>query len=313
MTLRRRALLALPVAALAAPALAARAHGVELLVGAAPGSAADLWARGVAPFIERHLPRLSVAVRNQPGRGGLAAVEQLSAAAPGTKTLGVLTTPLLLVRAIEAGAPTPLAQAAPLAALVEEPVVLVTAPGGPEDMAALRALADRATIGTPPPGTAAHLASLRLDGRLDLPVLAFPSPGAARQAAQAGHVTAAVLGLPEAIGALRDGKLVGLGLAAARRSALLPDLPTLREGGVDLVATAQRGFATPASAGEEWRAIAAGAMAAVAADPDFIARCEGVGQTPRLQTAEGWSRLLGRIDEELRRRWQDDPWLPRRT
>jgi tripartite-type tricarboxylate transporter receptor subunit TctC len=247
-TLRRRALLALPTAALAAPAVAARAHAVELLVGAASGSAADLWARGVAPFIERHLPRLAVAVRNQPGRGGLAAVEQLSASAPGTKTLGVLTTPLLLVRAIEAGESSPFSHALPLAALVEEPVVLVTGPNGPEDLAALRALGDRATIGTPPPGTAAHLASLRLDGRLDPPVLAFPSPAAARQAAQAGHVTAAVLGLPEAIGALREGRLVGLGLAAMRRSTLLPDLPTLREAGVDLVATAQRGFATSIAA-----------------------------------------------------------------
>ncbi len=313
MTPGRRALLALPAAALAAPAAAKRVHAVELLVGAAPGTAADLWARGVAPFLERHLPRLAVAVRNHPGQGGLAAIGQLEASAAGSKVLAVLTTPLLLVRAIESGEASPLLRAAPLAALVEEPVVLVTGPNGPEDLPALRALGDRATIGTPPPGTAAHLASLRLDGRLDLPVLAFPSPAAARQAAQAGHVAAAVLGLPEAIGALREGRLVGLGLAAARRSALLPDLPTLREGDIDLVATAQRGFATPASAGAEWRAIAADAMAAVAADPDFIARCEGFGQTPRLQTAEGWGRLLTRTEEELRRRWTDDPWLPRRT
>jgi tripartite-type tricarboxylate transporter receptor subunit TctC len=310
--LRRRALLAL-ASALPAPALARRPRAVELLVGAQPGSAADLWTRSAAPFLERHLPRLSVAVRNLPGRGGLDAVAELAAAPAEAKVLGVMTAPLLLIRAIEAGAPSPLESLSPLAALVEEPVVLVTAPHGPGDLEALRTLGDRATVGTPPPGTAAHLASLRLTGRLDPPVLAFPSAGAARQAAQAGHVTAAVLGLPEAIAALREGKLVGLGLASARRSLLLPELPTLREAGVDLVATAQRGFATPSVAAPAWRATALAALEAVVADPDFEAQCAGLGQTARLYPPDVWTRLLGRVDAELRSRWQQEPWLPRRA
>jgi tripartite-type tricarboxylate transporter receptor subunit TctC len=286
---------------------------VELLVGAPPGSAADLWARGAAPFLERRLPRLSIAVRNLPGRGGLDAAAQLAAAPPEAKTLGVITTPLLLIRAIETGEASPLERLAPLATLVEEPVVLVTGPSGPADLAALRALGDRATVGAPPPGTAAHLASLRLQGVLELPVLAFPSAGAARQAAQAGHVTAAVLGLPEAVAALRDGRLLGLGLAAARRSALLPELPILRELGFDLVATAQRGLATAAGAAPAWRATALAALEAVAADPDFAEQCAGLGQTPRLLGPEAWGRLLGRVDAELRERWQQEPWLPRRA
>lgn len=312
MRLRRRALLALATA-LPAPALARRPRAVELLVGAQPGSAADLWARSAAPFLERHLPRLAVAVRNLPGRGGLDAVAELAAAPPEAKLLGVITTPLLLIRAIETGEPSPLERLSPLAALVEEPVVLVSAPHGPPDLAALRALGERATIGTPPPGTAAHLASLRLAGRLDLPVLAFPSAAAARQAAQSGHVTAAVLGLPDAIAALRDGRLVGLGLAAVRRSALLPELPTLREAGLDLVATAQRGFATATGAEAPWRDTALSALGAVVADPDFAAQCAGLGQTPRLYPPGDWVRLLTRVDAELRARWQQEPWLPRRA
>jgi tripartite-type tricarboxylate transporter receptor subunit TctC len=301
------------LAGLAAPAVARGHRAVELLVGAAPGSAADRWTRGMAPFLERHLPRLSVAVRNQGGRGGLDAVAALSVTPPESKTLGVLTTPLVLVRAIEAGEPSPLTRLSPLGSLVEEPVVLVAGASGPADLAALRALGDRGVVGTPPPGTAAHLASQRLDGRLALPVLAFPSAAAARQAAQAGHVAAAVLGLPDAVSALRDGKLVGLGLAAPRRSPALPELPTLREQGVDLVALAQRGLAVPPATPESWRGTVLAALGAVSTDPDFVAQCEELGQTPRLLGPEPWQALLGRVDAELRRRWAEDPWLPRRA
>lgn len=310
-TTRRTAL-----ALLAMPALARADSGrrVELLVGAPSGTAPDRWARGAAPFIERHLTRFSVAVRNLPGRGGLEALAALAGAPLEAKTLGVITSPALLVRAIESAEAAPASRAQPLAALVEEPVVMVAGHAGPADLAALRALGDRGIIGTAPPGTAAHVASLRLDGRLDdLPRLAFPSAAAARQAALAGHVAAAVIGLPEAIAGLREGRLVGLGLASPRRSTLLPELPTLREQGVDMVAAAFRGFLTQPAAPEAWRATLATALEAVAADPDFAAQCAGLGQHPRYLGPPAWAGLLGRVDSELRRRWQEDPWLPRRV
>ena len=58
-----------------AGAAGATASGpITLLVGAAPGTAADpAGSRGFAPFLERHLPRAAVAVVNRPGEGGLAA------------------------------------------------------------------------------------------------------------------------------------------------------------------------------------------------------------------------------------------------
>lgn len=302
------ALLAMPAVARATPA--AR---IDLLVGAAPGSAPDLWARGIAPFLERALPRLSIAVRNHPGRGGLEGLAELLARPDNAKIAGVFTSPTLLVRAIEAAEASPLDRVTPVAALVEEAVVLVAGATGPSDLAELRALGDRATIGTSPPGTAAHVASLRLDGKLDLPRLAFPSAAAARQAAIGGHVAAAIVGLPEALASLRDGRLIGLGIASGRRSALLPDLATLREQGLDLVAAVQRGLVVPPNAAASWRAALSSAMEAVAADADFAAQCAARGQAPRFHAAEIWGRQLARVDQELRGLWQQDPWLPRRS
>jgi tripartite-type tricarboxylate transporter receptor subunit TctC len=303
------------VGALAMPgvARATRRNPAELLVGAAPGSAVDLWARGFAPFLERALPRLTLVVRNRPGRLGLDLVTALAEAAPDQRVFGVVTSPLLLTRAIEQGESFPGDRIAPLAALVEESMVLVGAHSGPRDLAELRDLGDRGTLGTPAPGTAAHVAALRLDGRLDLPRFAFPSAAAARQAAISGHVVAAMLALPEAIAGLREGKLHGIGIAAARRSPLLPELATLREQGLDLVAAAHRGFALNTGAPESFRAALLRGLEAVAADADFAEHCGIRGQEPRFRAPDSWTRLLARSDLDLRRRWAEEPWLPRRA
>ncbi|MGX9965446.1 tripartite tricarboxylate transporter substrate-binding protein [Roseomonas sp. F4] len=314
LVLRRRGLLGLGGAlALSTPALAVRRNPAELLVGAPPGSPVDLWARGVAPFLERALPRLTLVVRNRPGRFGLDLVTALAEAEPDQRIFGVVSSPLLLARAVEQGDPFPLGQIAALAGLAEDGMVLVGANAGPQDVAALRALGDRGTLGTAPPGSAAHIAALRLDGRLDMPRFAFPSAAAARQAAIGGHVAASMLALPDVITGLREGKLHGIGIAAARRSPLLPELPTLREQGVDLVAAAFRGFATSPTAPEAFRTALLRGLEAVAGDPDFVEQCSGRGQVPRFLGPEAWGRLLTRADADLRQRWADEPWLPRRA
>jgi hypothetical protein len=176
----RRVLLAAALA-LPAPALAERREPTALLIPGAAGSAVDRWTRGIVPFLERAWPRQPLTVRNQPGRRGLDALAELVAAPAPFKTIGVLTTPLLLARAIETGEASPLERIAPLAALVEEPVVLVAAPGTVNDLEGLRASPPGTSFATPPPGTGAHLAGLQLAERAGLSLLAFPS--AARGAA----------------------------------------------------------------------------------------------------------------------------------
>lgn len=309
----RRALLALGTGlSLPRPAGAGRREPVELLVAGAPGSLGDRWARGMAPFLERVWLRQPLVLRNQPERSGLAAVGEL-AAAGSRRVIGVLTTPLLLARAVELGEPSPLDRIVPLAALVEEPVVLVAAPGAATDLDALRAAPPGAPIGTPPAGSGAHVTALRLAERLGRPVLAFASAAAARQAAAAGHVAAAALTLPDAIDFLRDEKLVALGVASRSRSPLLPDLPTLSEAGLELLGATRRGFALAPEAPADWRDKLLAGLERLVADPDLGAHCADRGQVPRLLGTEAWTSLLRRQEEALRRRWREEPWLPRRA
>ncbi|MBW8268647.1 tripartite tricarboxylate transporter substrate-binding protein [Caldovatus aquaticus] len=306
---------------LAAPALAVRPVALTLLVGARPGSPADRWARGFAPFLERHWPRSSVALRNLPGEGGLAAARALAETVPADgRTFGVVSTPALIARCIERAEEALLARLDLVAAVAEEPVVLVAGAAGAAsgdaaaELAALRAPeAHGRLLGTPPPGGAAELAAAMLSaGALPLQRLAFPNAAAARSAAIAGNVAAALLPLPDAMAALREGRLLGIAIARAHRHASLAEVPTFAEAGLPPLRLANhRGLAAPRGTPEERLAALAAALGALVADPEFVAQAEADGYEPRLLPNARWAAAIAELTATLRRRWDQEPWTAR--
>ncbi|WP_426956776.1 tripartite tricarboxylate transporter substrate-binding protein [Muricoccus radiodurans] len=316
----RRALLATGLAGLARPLAAQsptdrfslpapRPRSISLLVGAPGGSAADRWVRGFAPFLERHLPRVGVTVANRVGDGGLTAIRELAESPADGTVLGYAATPFILARMVERDATGLLGKLRLVGAVTEEPVVLVAVPG--TEITALtgrgRASPDR-PLALPPPSSAAAHAATQVEAELPLSQLHFPSAGAARMATLAGNAAAAFLTLPECIVALRDGRLVALGVATAERTPLLPDVPTLTETGVPLVASVQRGFALPAGAVRDVVDEMAGALRASTADPEFAAQSETFGAAPRALGSRGWGEVIARDLASLRLRWETAPW-----
>ena len=166
-------------------------------------------------------------------------------------------------------------------------------------------------LGTPPPGSPPHLAALRLQAIAGtrLNIVAFPSAEAARQAAVAGNVAAAALSLSSAIGELREGRLVGLGIAAKNRTDVFPDMPPLRESGLDLSAVIYRGLAAPAGLPEELSLSLRAAMRAVVADPEFREQADSRGFIPTWLDGPVWVAMAEAERVELARLWAIEPWL----
>ena len=163
---------------------------LRLVVGAPRGTGADRWARGFAPFLERHWQRSGIALSNQPGEGGLTAARAIAAAPPDGITIGLVAVPSLIARAVERGAIGLINELAFVAAVTEEPVVLVAPPG--TDLASLRERGPAGMIGCPPPGSAGQLLAVELAPTLGLTPLAFPNAAAARQAVLAGMQAAGI-------------------------------------------------------------------------------------------------------------------------
>jgi tripartite-type tricarboxylate transporter receptor subunit TctC len=314
MITRRQALLG--AAALPLVSVAAASQSVTLLVGAKPGSASDATARAFIPVLGRHTPGVEFRVINLPGSTGLAALQELARAEPAGRVVGWVATPTLPARMVDHSADDLLQRIFLVGAVEKEPVAIVSPAASPlnsvQDIVAKAAEdADAVPLGTPPPGSPAHLAALRLQALAGtrLNIIAFPSVAAARQAAIAGNVVAAALGLSNAIGDLRDGRLTGLGIAAMSRADAFPDLPPLRDSGLDLSALIRRGLAVPAGVPDAALGPLSAALREAADDAAFHDLANDGGFAAGWRDGAAWTAEAEDQRTELAKLWSTEPWL----
>ncbi|HXA22130.1 MAG TPA: tripartite tricarboxylate transporter substrate-binding protein [Acetobacteraceae bacterium] len=313
--IRRRHLL-LGATAVMAARQARAGETLVLLVGARPGSGTDVLARSFAPFLARHMPFTDIDVRNVEGSAGLVATRALAEASPTGAILGWVATPTLPARMVDRGGDDLMQRIVLLGAVQKEPVCIVSPAATP--LGSVQDIVERSAddagavpLGTPPPGSPPHLAALRLQSIAGtrLNIVAFPSAEAARQAAVAGNVAAAALSLSNAIGELREGRLVGLGIAAKNRADVFPDMPPLRDSGLDLSAVIFRGLAAPAGLPEAMAERLRTAMQAAVADPEFHEQADSVGFIPSWIDGPTWTARAEVERAELARLWATEPWL----
>ncbi|NGM19103.1 tripartite tricarboxylate transporter substrate binding protein [Roseomonas stagni] len=302
----RRAALAAPL--LLAPllsAMPARAQSwptrpIRLIVPFAPGGTTDVMARLVAERLGAQLGQ-PVVVENRAGAGATIGAAAVAQAAPDGHVLA-------MSNSTSHGVSPALYPAIPydamrdfthVALVATSPSVLVANPGHrARDFAQFAAMAreageiDFAVAGI---GTSSHLAGIRLGMALGVKVNAVPYRGAGPALTDtiAGVVPAMLDSLPSAGPHIRSGALRGLAVSSAARSARFPDLPTLRESGVDVVSAAWFGLSGPAGLPPAIVARLAEAVRAVLADPATIARFEELlGAPPPESTPEAFTRFV---------------------
>ncbi len=313
----RRAVLA-GLSALAVPVSGARANRrTTVLLGATFGSRLDATTRAILPFIARQGGAGDFVLRNIPGEGGLNAINALADAPPSGVTLGWLSSPTMSARMVDRGGEGVLTRLLLLGAVMREPIAFVSPAAAPLESVqdVIRRAGDDADafpLGTPPPGSPPHLAALRLQAvaQTRLSIVTFPSAAAARQAVLSGNVSAAALGLSDAIGALRDGRLHGIGLASRNRFGMLPDMPVLQEAGVPLAASIRRGLVAPAGLPADMAGRLIDTLRAVVQDPAFRQHADETGFVPAWTDGTAWGRLVEAERADLAALWRTDPWLP---
>jgi tripartite-type tricarboxylate transporter receptor subunit TctC len=231
------------------------ARPVHVIVAFAPGSTPDILARMVAERLALRIGK-PVIVENRPGAAGNIGTDAVAKAAPDGYTLGVtISGPLaantLLFRKLPYNPQTDIE---PLSIAATQPSVLVVAPGvDAGDMPALLAKLrgnqgkfNYASMGT---GSISHLAMAAVASRSGTDIVHVPYPGSGQAVTSllAGDTQMAVLPAAAVMPHVRAGKLKALAVATARRSSVLPDLPTLAESGLpDIQGDAWMGFIAPA-------------------------------------------------------------------
>ena len=228
---------------------------IRLLVGFAPGGANDLVARAVATRLG---PRLGqqVVVENRAGAGGNIATELGARAAPdGYTMLLASVASFAMSPALLGKVPyDPLNDFAPVTLAAWVSAILSVHPSMPATtVKQLVALAKKQpgkiSYASPGVGSIAHLSSELFwhTAGVKLNHIPYKGGGPAVADAIAGHVDCIFGIVSTQVPHIESGRLRALGVTSAKRSAALPNVPTLAEGGYPgFEASGWLGFAFPA-------------------------------------------------------------------
>ena len=240
-----------------APALHAQqypAKPIRIVVPFPPASGLDVVARLPASALAERLGQ-NVVVDNRSGAGGTLGAE-LAAKAPadGYSLLMISTSHAFNINLYRKLPYDIVRDLAPVTLVAATPNILVIAAAVPalsvQDLIALAQAKPRglnfASAGS---GTSSHVAGelFRSMARVDLVHVPYKGAGAALVALLGGDVQAAFFSIPSTLPHLKSGRLRLLAIGSARRSSLLPELPTIAESGVpDYDATTRYGALAPA-------------------------------------------------------------------
>ena len=213
---------------------------VRLLVPFAAGTTTDALARILAQHLARTLGQ-PVVVDNRSGAGGNVGVAAAAKSPPDGYTLVLGTSGTHGVNASLYRDPgfDPMRDFAPVAPFVTAPAVLaVRAALGPRSLEELVALAQRRpgalTFASAGNGTTGHLSQALLNLRAGIETVHVPyrSGGQAITDLLSGQVDAMFYYYLPLVGHIREGALLPLAVTAARRTAALPQVPTMQEAGL---------------------------------------------------------------------------------
>ncbi|MBN9580571.1 MAG: tripartite tricarboxylate transporter substrate binding protein [Afipia sp.] len=228
---------------------------VKIVVPYGPGSTPDLVGRIVADDLQARHPGSSFVVENKPGAGGNIGTDAVAKAAPDGATLGIsLGGPLAINTLLFSKLPyDPFRDIAPVTLLTSLPSVLVVPSslgvGTVADfVAAVKRDPTKFAFGSIGAGSLSHLTMEAIAQRAGVTMVHIPysSSPQAMTALIRGDVQAACLPAIAVTPQLAGGAVKILAVATAQRSRFLPDVPTLKESGIDVESDAWNALIAPA-------------------------------------------------------------------
>jgi tripartite-type tricarboxylate transporter receptor subunit TctC len=232
-------------AALSAPASAATAAAewqptkpIRMLVGFAPGGGTDTTARALGGKLSERLGQ-QIIIDNRPGASGNIATEITANATPDgyTVLMGTIAALAINPSLYKKLAFDPLKDVAPVSQAVDSTNILVVHPSVPaKNVTELVALGKSKPLngGSSGVGGAGHLALELFNLQTGTKIVHIPYKGGGPSIVDlvAGNINLIFATAASAVPHIKSGKLRALGVTTAKRSALVPELPTIAEAGV---------------------------------------------------------------------------------
>lgn len=296
-------------AVMPAPAQEWPTRQVRIVVPFGPGSTPDIVARLIADHLQKSLGQPFV-IENKAGASGNTGTDAVAKAAPDGYTIGVsIGGPLAINTLLFSKLPyNPKTDIAPITQLVTQPSALavnssVKVNSVGELLALLKGEPGKFNFGSIGNGSLSHLAmeAIALQSGTKLVHIPYPSSPAAMTAIIRGDAQLGCLPAIAVIPHQASGAVKILAVSTARRSPYLPQIPTLKEAGIDVEADAWMGMIAPAQTpaavvARIQRAVVEALGTAAIRDKLAAQLMEPIGNSP--------AEFRARIDSEIAR------WAP---
>ena len=274
---------------------------IRLVVPFPPGGSLDVVARAIGQKLSEAWGQ-PVVIDNRPGAGGNIGADVVAKSAPDGYTIleGALSTHAVNVSLYAKMPYDPIRDFAPITLVAVTPNVLVLNPSLPansvgELIAYAKANPGKLSFGSGSNGSAGHLAGelFKTEAGVDMLHVPYKGGAPALQALLAGDTQLMFDNLANSMQLVRAGKLKAIAVTTAKRSALVPELPTLAETGLpgfDIYTW--WGFLAPAGTPKEIIAKWNAEVTRILNTPDMRAFFAQQGAEPAPTTPEQFAALI---------------------
>jgi tripartite-type tricarboxylate transporter receptor subunit TctC len=289
---------ALPATVRAAWALDFPTRPVRIVVGFRAGSATDVDARLITQSLSERLGQQFI-VDNRPGAGSNIATEEVVTAAPDGYTLLLMSVSnavnATLYKALNFDITRDIA---PIGTTMRTANVLVVNPSVPTNtlpdfIAYAKANPGRLYYASGGYGSAPNMAAELFKMMAGVDIVHVPYSSNPMPDLLSGQVQVFFTPLPATISFVKDGKLRGLGVTSAARSAALPELPAIAEFLPGYVADVWHGLGAPKATPSEIIGKLNSEIGAVVTDPAMRRRYANLGAEPMTMTPDQFGKFLG--------------------
>ena len=281
------------------------AKPITLIVPFAAGGGTDIGTRIASKAAEKYLGRPFV-IQNVDGGGSEVGVSQMVRSKADGYTLAGFNSASVILTTMRKASYHPLNDIAPICLVVSDPRLFVVRSDDkrfntPADFIKYaKDNPEKLTIGTSGAGTSGHLALLFMNKVAGVKAkhVGFGGAGESKAAFLGGHIDSVTQTYGEVLGMLKDGKVKIIAAATEERMKELPNVPTFKEAGIDLVISSNRGFAAPKATPKAVIDKLADAFKKASADPEYIKQMEKMGLPIKYLGPDEFGKLNKREYEE---------------
>jgi len=276
------------------------ARPVRLVVPFAPAGPTDFIARVMAGRMSDRLGQ-PVIIDNRPGASGNIAIQMVARAQADGHTLLFSSSNLVSNPALSAKTPfDPVRDFAPISYVAVAPNIVFVHPSVPARTVAewvtwAKAQGSRLSYASPGTGTTPHLAceALRAAAGLQFSQVPYQGAGPAVAAVLGNQVPVGCTAIPPTVPHAKSGALRAIAVTSAKRSAILPDVPTLAESGFPgVIADNLQGLLAPAGTPVAVIRRLHEEVRAILAEPDVRERLLAAGFDLHASTPEAFARII---------------------